>query len=167
MLSTIGLHTNFQGLGGANPAALGCHVTPTRAEWKTRSRKTTWIGEEYCRKSTKCSNHASQGILSRALFEYCHAHKYFWALIFKKIASDFKFLPNMEKKSPKFEHFNRLSLIFFLLSRWALAKKSSHKFPAEQLVDFLQYIGNLVSARPLVPSTCHTQRYSDSVISQV
>ena len=93
----------------------------------------------YCRKSTKCSNHVSQGTLSRALFEYCHAHKYFWALIFKKIASDFKFLPNMEKKSPKFEHFNRLSLIFFLLSRWALAKKSSHKFPAEQLVDFLQY----------------------------
>ena len=46
-----------------------------------------------------------------------HAHKYFWALIFKKITSNFKFLPNIEKKSPNFEHFNWLLLFFFF---WAI-----------------------------------------------
>ena len=95
----------------------------------------------YCRNSTKCSHHASQALLSRAVFAKCHAHKIFWALYFSKkspVTGDFsKISP---KKHRKLSTFPGCHIIFSGLSTWALANFVSHTILVVHLVEFLQYM---------------------------
>ena len=116
----------------------------------------------YCRNSTKCSHHASQALLSRAVFAKCHAHKIFWALYFsKKSPVTGNFSKISPKKHRKLSTFPCCHIIFSGLSTWALANFVSHTILVVHLVEFLQYTGEIylphlkfLSVKEIVPYRC-------------